>query len=85
MKNLIIASSILASGALFAAQTKTVTFEKIDKNKDGFISKNESTALTELVKSFLTVDVDGDGKISAKEYRKYLAMDKAGTKGKTKN
>ena len=85
MKNLVIASSILASSALFAAQAKTVTFEKIDKNKDGFISKNESTALTELVKSFLTVDVDGDGKISAKEYRKYLAMDKAGTKGKTKN
>ena len=83
MKNLVIASSFIFSSVAFAAQPKSVTFDKIDKNKDGFISKNESSALTELVKSFLTVDVDGDGKISAKEYRKYLAMDKAATKGKT--
>ena len=44
-------------------------FERLDKNKDGFITREEARDATELQGRFAELDKDNDGKISAAEIR----------------
>jgi len=44
-------------------------FERLDKNKDGFVTRDEARDATELQGRFAELDKDNDGKISASEMR----------------
>jgi hypothetical protein len=50
----------------------TALFNRLDRNSDGFISRDEARDATELQGRFAELDKDNDGKISAAEMR---AMD----------
>ena len=57
-------------------------FEDWDKNKDGFIAKDEIPAGDELLAKFALFDTDSDGKLSHEEFAKYLASRGAPTHDK---
>ena len=42
-------------------------FERLDKNQDGFVTRDEARDATELQGRFAELDKDNDGKISASE------------------
>lgn len=44
-------------------------FNRLDKNNDGFVSRDEARDATELQGRFAELDKDNDGKISANEMR----------------
>jgi len=44
-------------------------FERLDRNKDGFVTRDEAKDATELQGRFAELDKDNDGKISASEMR----------------
>jgi len=44
-------------------------FERLDKNKDGFVTRDEARDATELQGRFAELDTDNDGKISRSEMR----------------
>lgn len=44
-------------------------FERLDKNKDGFVTRDEARDATELQGRFAELDKDNDGKISRPEMR----------------
>lgn len=49
------------------AQSQTSRIEKMDENKDGFISIKEAVSDPNLLAVFGKIDINGDGKISRKE------------------
>ena len=57
-------------------------FEDWDKNKDGFIAKDEVPAGDELLAKFALFDTDSDGKLSRDEFAKFLASRGAPTHDK---
>lgn len=69
-------SALLFSGAAFAANpldggsspssTTAVSFEQIDSNKDGMLSKSEAKKAAKV--DFDKADVNRDGKLSRTEY-----------------
>ena len=44
-------------------------FERLDRNKDGFVTRDEAKDATELQGRFAELDQDNDGKISRSEMR----------------
>jgi hypothetical protein len=58
-----------------AAPAKTA-WEDLDINKDGNLSKEETTALPALNEVFDKADSNADGVLTADEYRTYLAATK---------
>ena len=60
------------SGVTGATTPGAALFERLDKNKDGFVTRDEARDATELQGRFAELDKDNDGKISAAEMR---AMD----------
>ena len=44
-------------------------FDRLDKNKDGFVTRDEARDATELQGRFAELDQDNDGKISRSEMR----------------
>ena len=44
-------------------------FDRLDKNKDGFVTRDEARDATELQGRFAELDKDNDGKISRSEMR----------------
>ena len=44
-------------------------FERLDRNKDGFVTRDEAKDATELQGRFAELDKDNDGKISSSEMR----------------
>ena len=53
-------------------------FAKLDKNKDGYISKAEAKGDTELSKNFDKWDLNNDGKINRAEYLAAMAKEDTG-------
>ena len=54
--------------------TGSLKFDELDKNKDGFITKDEVPATVELSTSFVNFDNNADGRLSKDEYAKYKPM-----------
>jgi Ca2+-binding EF-hand superfamily protein len=66
-------SKLFAAG-LFGALVGTAwaddvpSFEALDKDGDGYVSREEAAAAPGLVERFSTLDQDGDGRLSRAEY-----------------
>jgi hyperosmotically inducible protein len=43
-------------------------FEALDKNRDGYLTKQEAGGDREIAKRFATFDIDNDGRLSETEY-----------------
>ena len=64
-----------------ATSRDSALFNRLDKNHDGFVSRDEARDATELQGRFAELDKDNDGKLSAAEMRA-MEADRAAT-GKT--
>ena len=62
------------SNAQLDKSTKSLKFDELDKNRDGFITKDEVPATVELSTSFVNFDNNADGRLSQDEYAKYKPM-----------
>jgi len=51
------------------ASVSAALFDRLDKNKDGFVTRDEARDATELQGRFAELDTDNDGKISRAEMR----------------
>jgi Ca2+-binding EF-hand superfamily protein len=60
-------------------QTRKQTFDKLDTNHDGYISRAEAEASPELVLIFLDTDTNGDGQISPAEFMVVPIMQEDGS------
>lgn len=58
-------------------------FDRLDKNQDGFVTRDEARDATELQGRFAEADKDNDGKISRSEMRA-LDNDRRSAAGSTK-
>ena len=54
------------------------TFAKLDKNKDGYISKAEAAGDARLAKDFAKFDLNNDGKLNRAEYLAAAAKEDTG-------
>jgi hyperosmotically inducible protein len=64
---------LMAFAALASAQKRdsgNAAFDSLDKNRDGFLSKEEVAGERELAKRFARFDADKDGKWSTAEFSK---------------
>jgi len=51
------------------AMTNDATWDELDSNRDGYLTKDELTGSPALVTHFKDIDTDGDGKISPEEWK----------------
>jgi hypothetical protein len=56
-----------ASTGTAAAGSSSAIFSRMDSNRDGYVSREEARAHTDLTGQFSTLDKDGDGRLSASE------------------
>ncbi len=56
-----------------ASASRKVTWSDLDGNKDGKLTKTEAAPIESLGKVFDKADADGDGSLTAEEYKQYLA------------
>jgi Ca2+-binding EF-hand superfamily protein len=52
-----------------ATQSGAERFDQLDRNRDGFLSRDEANDAHELDTRFSELDVNNDGKLSRDEYR----------------
>lgn len=57
-----------------AANSGNASFESLDKNRDGFVSKAELPERHPLLAHFGMSDKNGDGKLDRKEFADAMAM-----------
>lgn len=83
-----VAALALAAGSAWAAEKHKSTvgnvtraddsgFAKLDKDKDGYISKTEGLREATLAKGFGTWDMNNDGKLNRAEYLAAMAKEDA--------
>jgi hypothetical protein len=52
-----------------ASMTNDASWDALDVNKDGYLTKNELMGTPALAQKFARIDTDGDGKISPEEWK----------------
>lgn len=60
-------------------------FQKLDKNKDGMISKDEAKRSKDMSAHFDDYDTDHDGRISVSEWKAHATSGAAGVSGSTRS
>jgi hypothetical protein len=50
------------------ASSNRMGFDRLDRNRDGFVSRDEAKDASELDTRFSELDTDNDGKLSREEY-----------------
>jgi hyperosmotically inducible protein len=70
MKNLLAAAliAVFATGAWAQKKTGNNAFDALDKNRDGFLSREEAGGEKELAKRFTKFDADKDGRWNLDEF-----------------
>ena len=63
-----------ASASAGASRLGYPAFERLDRDKDGFIDKPEAAALRGLLASFERADANRDGRLDKVEYARALAL-----------
>jgi len=58
------------------ASDALLSFEEMDRDSNGYISLNESTANEDMANIFSQVDSNGDGKINITEFQAYMGKDR---------
>jgi hypothetical protein len=71
------------SAASGRATGSAALFDRLDRNRDGFVTRDEARDATELQGRFAEMDKDNDGKISRGEMRA-LDNERRGAAGATK-
>jgi len=66
-------AALLASPMGRAADAADRRFEELDRNHDGFLSRDEANDARELDTRFSELDADNDGKLSRDEYHVVVA------------
>ena len=61
------------------------TWDDLDTNKDGNLTKTEAATIPSLQAVFDQADANADGALSGEEYKTYLAMNGSGTSSRPKN
>ena len=66
---LVLAAALaLCPGWSWAAEPADSLFERLDRNKDGYLTPEELTADEAKTRNWIAVDRDGDGRISRAEF-----------------
>lgn len=66
---LLLAGALLLLPALtFAAEPEASLFERLDRNKDGYLSREELASREALTRNWIAIDRDRDGRISRSEF-----------------
>lgn len=60
------------SGAAFADDKDKTSFEKLDKNGDGYVNREDIPADHELARLFASYDLDQDNRLSRSEFNVYM-------------
>ena len=76
LKKTVLVTSVMLAATAFADEERLTP---LDKNKDGNISIQEATVHPDLLASFGSIDVDGNGQISRSELMKSEFKDKLAT------
>lgn len=71
MKNIYLLGGVLAVASM-AAHATIPSFESLDADSNGLISKEEASKSEEVVIAFNAADVDKDGNLSPEEYKSLL-------------
>jgi Ca2+-binding EF-hand superfamily protein len=72
---LVLAGALLLCPALtWSAEPEASLFERLDRNKDGFLSKEELAAPAAQNGNWIAIDRDRDGRISRREFNAVLAQ-----------
>ena len=84
--NAILLALFLAGVALAAGQEEqqaasTLTFDELDTNHDGYISKTEAKVRKDLVKGWKTADQDKDNKLDVSEFSAFEAKGRYSIEG----
>ncbi|MBC7945068.1 MAG: EF-hand domain-containing protein [Burkholderiales bacterium] len=85
-KIVLVVAAILASGLAVAgdkasgAAGRSATWDQVDANKDGYVSRDEARALVPAMSpamDFMTSDKNSDGRVSKDEYAAAQALPRA--------
>ena len=72
------AALLLCPGFSWSAEPEASLFERLDRNKDGFLSKEELAAPAAQNGNWLAIDRDRDGRISRREFTTVIAQPSEG-------